>query len=59
MCPTAAGEDCGTIDRYGGSLLVHLTRDHRGRFLVYDERMERLNPDVDASQVHRLVSGHP
>ena len=28
---------------------VHLARDHRGHFLVYDERMERLNTDVAGS----------
>ncbi|MGH8917321.1 MAG: hypothetical protein ACRD0H_03125, partial [Actinomycetes bacterium] len=26
---------------------IHLARDHRGHVLVYDERMERLNPDTD------------
>lgn len=34
---------------------IHLARDHRGHFLVYDEQMERCNDDLDRAAA-RAVS---
>jgi hypothetical protein len=33
---------------------IHLARDHRGHFLVYDEHMERLNDDVDSAAAQAI-----
>jgi hypothetical protein len=35
---------------------IHLARDHRGGFLVYDERMQRLNDDTDPAAARAITT---